>query len=70
MLKFLFTFFCVFIIYYLFLKIYIKTSNSLKENKNIKNNYIVKNILLSSKQNMDFFDLVVVFIITYFTYYR
>ncbi|MBB5175877.1 hypothetical protein HNQ45_000752 [Nosocomiicoccus ampullae] len=70
MLKFLFTFLCVFIIYYLFLKIYIKTSNSLKENKNIKNNYIVKNILLSSKQNIDFFDLVVVFIITYFTYYR
>ncbi|RIN24108.1 hypothetical protein BU070_04620 [Mammaliicoccus vitulinus] len=70
MFKLFFIFLVVFVVYYLFLKLYIIISRFLKSQKRIKNNYIVKNILLSSKKEIDFFDFIVIFVITYIVFYR
>lgn len=70
MLKFGFVFLLVFVVYMISVYIYIFVSSVLKEIPKIKNNYVVKNILLSSKQKIDIFDIIVVFVISYFIYYR
>lgn len=70
MFKLFLTFLVVFVVYYLFLKLYITISKFLKNQKSTKNNYIVKNILLSSKKEIDFFDFIVIFVITYTVFYR
>ena len=70
MIKFGFVFFSVLVIYILFLYIYIFVSSILKEIPVIKNNYVIKNILLSAKQKIDIFDIIVVLVISYFIYYR
>lgn len=70
MLKFTFIFFVVLMTYMVFLYLYIFVSSILKEIPVIKNNYITKNILLSAKQKIDIFDIIVVFVISYFICYR
>lgn len=69
MLNFLFTVLLVFLTYIFFHYLYIKISKSLKTKDRTKNNYVVKNILLSSKHNIDSFDVIVVLTISYFIYY-
>ncbi|HCN60337.1 MULTISPECIES: hypothetical protein [Mammaliicoccus] len=70
MFKLFFIFLVVFVVYYLFLKLYIMISKFLKKQEGIKNNYIVNNVLLSSKKEIDFFDFIIIFVITYIVIYR
>ncbi len=69
MLNFLFIVLLVFLTYIFFHYLYIKISKSLNAKDRTKNNYVVKNILLSSKHNIDSFDVIVVLTISYFIYY-